>query len=127
MSLQALESNYVSANLPAWIDLIFGHLQRDRKHLNAFHPYSYAGAIDLDKIADPTEKAATVGIIHNFGQTPRKIFDVPHPRRSMFGKMGLPVGVRFGVVENVGVLIQSRAPVNGPSARLYSIGPTWQS
>lgn len=69
---------------------------------------------DLDKIEDPNEKKASIGIIHSFGQTPRKVFTSPHPRRSLFGgKIGLPVGVRFGIAENYSILMQSA----GESAR----------
>ena len=78
---QALESDYVSENLPAWIDLIWGCKQRDPASLNVFHPLSYEGSIgmvchvrgnhdadarkDLDSITDELEREATVGIIHN--------------------------------------------------------------
>jgi hypothetical protein len=49
----------------------------------------------------------------SFGQTPRKIFTEPHPRKHMFGgRNALPVGRRFGLVENYAILIQSAAPVN---------------
>ena len=43
--VQALESDYVSENLPAWIDLIWGFKQRDPASLNVFHPLSYEGSI----------------------------------------------------------------------------------
>jgi len=81
MSSQALESDYVSENLPAWIDLIWGCKQRDTSSLNVFHPLSYEGSIgtayrtwsdaeadvskDIDTITDELEREATVGIIHN--------------------------------------------------------------
>ncbi|OBZ78370.1 Beige 1 [Grifola frondosa] len=93
MNREALESDYVSEHLPKWIDLIWGCKQRDAESLNLFHPLSYEGAIDLDSITDELEREATVGIIHNFGQTPRKIFSAPHPQRNMHGNSALPLGL----------------------------------
>ncbi|KAL8936236.1 MAG: hypothetical protein Q9211_004282 [Gyalolechia sp. 1 TL-2023] len=81
---EALESEYVSKNLHHWIDLIFGHKQRGDAALeatNVFHHLSYRGARDLDKIEDPLERLATIGIIHNFGQTPHQVFQRSHPAR----------------------------------------------
>ena len=81
---EALESPYVSRNLHKWIDLIFGNKQRGEasvEAVNVFHYLSYQGAKDLDTIADPMERLATIGIIHNFGQTPYQIFSRPHPAR----------------------------------------------
>lgn len=40
-----MESDFVSENLPAWIDLIWGIKQRDADALNVFHPLSYEGSI----------------------------------------------------------------------------------
>ncbi|KAL8955686.1 MAG: hypothetical protein Q9193_006552, partial [Seirophora villosa] len=81
---EALESEYVSKHLHHWIDLIFGHKQRGEAALeatNVFHHLSYRGAKDLDKIEDPLERLATIGIIHNFGQTPHQVFQRSHPAR----------------------------------------------
>lgn len=79
-AFQALESDYVSEHLPAWIDLIWGCKQRDPESYSVFHPLSYEGSVgvyivnapdsfllvsDLDNISDELERAATVGIIHN--------------------------------------------------------------
>ena len=81
---EALESEHVSRHLHNWIDLVFGHKQRGEAALdatNVFHHLSYHGAKDLDAIDDPVERLATIGIIHNFGQTPHQVFQRAHPQR----------------------------------------------
>ncbi|KAI6038492.1 hypothetical protein EDC04DRAFT_2868311 [Pisolithus marmoratus] len=108
---QALESHYVSENLPAWIDLIWGCKQRDVESLNVFHPLSYEGAIDLGSITDPLEREATIGIIHNFGQTPRKLFNSSHPPRNLSGTLSLPVKVKRGVCEDALALTRDPRPL----------------
>jgi hypothetical protein len=88
---EALESPYVSQHLHQWIDLIFGSKQRGEaaiENTNVFHHLSYHGAKDLDNIEDPHERLATIGIIHNFGQTPHQVFSRPHqPREHMHHKL----------------------------------------
>ena len=81
---EALESEHVSKHLHQWIDLVFGHKQRGEAALeatNIFHHLSYQGAKNLDEISDPVERMATIGIIHNFGQTPHQVFQRSHPAR----------------------------------------------
>ena len=83
---EALESEYVSRNLHHWIDLVFGQKQRGEAALeatNVFHHLSYRGAKNLDDITDPVERLATIGIIHNFGQTPHQVFQKTHPVKEM--------------------------------------------
>ncbi|CAL8289347.1 unnamed protein product [Lota lota] len=81
---KALESEYVSAHLHEWIDLIFGHKQRGPaavEALNVFYYCTYEGAVDLDAITDEKERKAVEGMISNFGQTPCQLLKEPHPVR----------------------------------------------
>ncbi|KAG1791176.1 BEACH domain-containing protein [Suillus plorans] len=108
-----LEGHYLSKNLPAWIDLIWGCKQWDVDSVNIFHPLSYEGAIDLDKITNDLERQATVGIIHNFGQTPKKLFTSPHPPRNLEGFLSLPVTIAHGVPEDALALARDSKPFKG--------------
>lgn len=81
---QALESDYVSAHLPSWIDLVFGFKQSGQKaveSLNVFDHLSYAGAVDLDKVENQRQKEVITSTIYNFGQTPLQLFTRPHTSR----------------------------------------------
>ncbi|XP_030637055.1 neurobeachin-like protein 1 [Chanos chanos] len=81
---KALESEYVSAHLHEWIDLIFGYKQRGPAAvdaLNVFYYCTYEGAVDLDAITDEKERKALEGMISNFGQTPCQLLKEPHPVR----------------------------------------------
>uniref|UniRef100_A0AAZ3S133 Neurobeachin-like protein 2 n=1 Tax=Oncorhynchus tshawytscha TaxID=74940 RepID=A0AAZ3S133_ONCTS len=81
---KALECEHVSSHLHEWIDLIFGCKQRGEEAveaLNVFYYCTYEGAVDLDAIANETERKALEGIISNFGQTPCQLLKEPHPPR----------------------------------------------
>ncbi|XP_030250167.1 neurobeachin-like protein 2 isoform X2 [Sparus aurata] len=81
---KALECEHVSNHLHEWIDLIFGCKQRGEEAVNAlnvFYYCTYEGAVDLDAIANETERKALEGIISNFGQTPCQLLKEPHPPR----------------------------------------------
>lgn len=48
----------MSMHLHQWIDLIFGCKQRSIEDHNVFHPMTYEGSVDLERIADPVERNA---------------------------------------------------------------------
>ncbi|KAF1898306.1 hypothetical protein Lal_00033073 [Lupinus albus] len=80
----ALESEYVSAHLHEWIDLIFGYKQRGKDAVaanNVFFYITYEGTVDIDKISDPVQQRATQDQIAYFGQTPSQLLSVPHVKR----------------------------------------------
>jgi len=82
----ALESDYVSAHLNEWIDLIFGFRQQGQpaeESMNVFHHHFYEGAVNIDEIEDPLRRNAIIGFINNFGQIPKQLFKKPHPTKKM--------------------------------------------
>lgn len=116
---EALESDYVSANLHHWIDLVFGYKQQGEAAvaaMNVFQSASYVGSVDLDSLADETEWKAVVGVIHNFGQTPRQVFTSGHPRREVGAR-----AVRHGLQGPQSVLVEK-----SPVARLVWKGGRWR-
>ncbi|KAL9550165.1 hypothetical protein PS6_005689 [Mucor atramentarius] len=120
---EALESEYVSAHLHHWIDLIFGFKQQGQHAidaLNVFHHVSYEGAVDLDSITDIVEKTATIGIINNFGQTPRQLFRKPHPARSPTVADPMVLG-HYIFQEHLNKLVQSLMPLRDIKQQIESI------
>ncbi len=64
-----MESDYVSAHLNEWIDLIFGYKQEGPSAIeatNVFHHLFYEGAVNVDDISDPLERSAVCIQISNY-------------------------------------------------------------
>jgi WD40 repeat protein len=49
---------------------------------NLFFPLTYEGVVDIDSISDPLRLRSLQTQIAEFGQTPRQLFQRPHPIRS---------------------------------------------
>ncbi|CAK0867715.1 unnamed protein product [Prorocentrum cordatum] len=82
----ALESEWVSQHLPAWIDLIFGCKQAGEEAVkadNLFHPVCYTGSCARAQPPSVSEMPPHVleTQLQEFGRVPRQLFAEAHPPR----------------------------------------------
>jgi hypothetical protein len=78
LNRQALESEFVTTRLHAWVDLIFGPSAR-APHFeaanNIFHPFFYETALTPDVMEDPLRYSVVREYAACFGTVPARLFD----------------------------------------------------
>ena len=82
----ALESEFVSAHIHKWIDLVFGFKQRGPEAeacYNVFSHVTYYGALDMEALcrSSRADWQQANDMLENFGQTPLQLFANPHHQR----------------------------------------------
>jgi hypothetical protein len=49
--------------------------------ITVFYHLTYEGAVDIENVDDPLERESLEAQINEFGQTPKQLFDNPHPQK----------------------------------------------
>ena len=84
MNRKALESEYVSKNIPDWIDLIWGYKQSGEAAKdadNVFRPELYSDIWEKEAELSEEEKKLISITLDQVGQIPHKLFNEAHPKR----------------------------------------------
>ena len=85
---KALESEFVSTNLPMWIDMVWGVDQHSQQRFNVYNDFLYPNVWDTHK---NDEMASDIEMILSCnGQVPQKLFNTRHPSRSPLKNVSLP-------------------------------------
>lgn len=126
---QAMESETASAQLHAWIDLIFGYKQRGPASVaadNVFYYLTYAGGIDIDAIEEPAFRKAMQMQITHYGQTPLQILRKPHAARGphpVAPPVSVPPSPFSACNDALATGSMLPAPGSGAGNRRASMGP----
>ncbi|XP_053677990.1 protein FAN-like [Anopheles nili] len=101
---EALESDYVSARLHHWIDLIFGYKQLGKAALeadNVFYHLCYEGSVDLALINDRAARHAVEVQISEFGQIPKQLFRTAHVSKLLAIPVSLGAGCKMSIQKEI--------------------------
>jgi hypothetical protein len=83
---KALESDFVSNNLPFWIDLVWGYKQVGQASVDAYNTYDpllYETVWETPGGKDKEKRPIFEAILQNCGHLAPKLFSSPHPLRSI--------------------------------------------
>ena len=78
--------------------------------VNVFHPATYYG-FDLNSIKDPVQRQARRQMIRTYGQTPKQLFERPHPMKKagmnthqpdLFAELDSVQGAKWAKVAGIG-------------------------
>jgi hypothetical protein len=128
---EALESDYVSAHIHDWIDLIFGFKQTGPAAVeakNVFRPLTYeTNNIDIDSLIDETDRRAIEDEILYYGQTPSRLFTRPHPKRKPREECLIPLCAEatWQALANISLYTPSKQ-YQGPPQSAYQSGSSQQ-
>jgi hypothetical protein len=81
---KAMESDYVSANLNHWIDLVWGYKQRGPEAMKSFNVYKsdlYDSIWTSATLSDPLRRGEIEAAMMHVGQIPPQMFTKRHPSR----------------------------------------------
>jgi hypothetical protein len=115
---KALESDFVTNNLPHWIDLIWGCKQTGSAAIdahNTFDPFLYETVWDHERAQTPAMRPMVEAMLQHCGTLPPKLFNDSHPHRSITNPaVGLwsAYSVSFDSSNRVSFAILSPEPSN---------------